>query len=127
MTNDWIEHNGGPQPVADDVWVEAQWPFAGAHFSGEPDEVEQASELPWEGCKLHYRILNQHLIDAARLEGIRLGLEAAERKLHQLADAATRPSSLILLAGGDRIRDINPDTIAREAQYMRSGKEAKDD
>ncbi len=63
--SDWIEHNGGPQPVDDDAWVEAQWPFAGGYLSGEPDEMEQASELPWEGWELRYRILNQHLIDAS--------------------------------------------------------------
>ena len=105
MTNDWIEHDGGPQPVGDDVWVDRlDGAFGLAGF------------LKWNWSKsTSYRILNQHLIDAARLEGIRLGLEAAERKLHQLADAATRPSSLILLAGGDRIRDLNPDTIAKEA------------
>ena len=109
---DWIEHNGGPQPVDDDVWVETSRLYHGTHRS-------LARWIEWD-YKILYRILNQHLIDAARLEGIRLGLEAAERKLHQLADAATRPSSLILLAGGDRIRDINPEPIAREAQDMGS-------
>jgi hypothetical protein len=67
---DWIEHDGGPQPVDDDAWVEAQWPFAGGYLSGEPDEMEQASELPWEGWELRYRILNQPLIDAALKRGI---------------------------------------------------------
>ena len=127
---DWREHNGGPQPVADDVWVEAQWPFAGAHFSGEPDEMEQASELPWEGCNLRYRILNQHLIDAARLEGIRLGLEAAARLAEEesgnlsttarvLQGFHSQSSATVLLADkgiGSAIRALNPDTIARDVQ-----------
>ena len=138
---DWIEHTGGPQPVDDDVWVEAQWPFAGAHFSGEPDEMEQASELPWEGNKLRYRILNEHLIDAARLEGIRLGLEAAARLAEEesgnlsttarvLQGFHSQSSATVLLTDkgiGSAIRNLNPDTIAREAQDMGSEKENDDD
>ena len=105
---DWIEHNGGPQPVDDDAWVEAQWPFSeGRYFSVEPDEMEQASELPWEGNKLRFRILNQHLIDAARLEGIRLGLDAAEKYNRRAFD-------LIV----DALRNTNPDTIAHDVQTV---------
>ena len=176
---DWIEHDGGPQPVDDDVWVEAQWPFSyfcaeGRYFSVEPDEMEQASELPWEGNKLRYRILNQHLIDAkqaeidalrddletwqsvfphvmpdrlksdqqladedvaakidaARLEGIRLGLEAAARLAEEesgnlsttarvLQGFHSQSSATVLLTDkgvGSAIRALNPDTIAEEAQ-----------
>ena len=102
---DWIEHDGGPQPVDDDAWVEAQWPFAGGYLSGEPDEMEQASELPWEGWELRYRILNQPLIDAALKRGIELGLEAAaEVADHDWPD----PNS--------PIRRLDPETIAREAK-----------
>ena len=129
MSNDWISHNGGPQPVGDDVWVEAQWPFAGAHFSGEPDEMEQASELPWEGCNLRYRILNQHLIDAARLEGIRLGLEAAARACLEKAEYFAHNDAFVVgqplsntreryacVRCAYEIRNTNPDTIARDVQ-----------
>jgi hypothetical protein len=75
--SDWIEHNGGPQPVADDVWVEAQysempWPATKTKFAARAEAQDWSRLSP-------YRILNQHLIDAARLEGIRLGLEAAAR------------------------------------------------
>lgn len=70
MTN-WIKHDGGPQPVADDVWVSLH----------EPDGYVIAwlsQAVSWQK-QTSYRILNQHLIDAARLEGIRLGLEAAAK------------------------------------------------
>jgi hypothetical protein len=122
--SDWIEHNGGPQPVDDDAWVEAQWPFAGGYLSGEPDEMEQASELPWEGWELRYRILNQHLIDAARLEGIRLGLEAADKAIEALyvECPATAWRNALEDASMD-VRNLKPETIAREAQDMGSGKE----
>ena len=126
---DWIDHDGGPQPVGDDVWVEAQWPFAGAHFSGEPDEMEQASELPWEGCNLRYRVVNQHLIDAARLEGIRLGLEAAAKAAddgaHWASESLREAHDNYLRSEGrsdglteatDLIRNLNPETIAKEAK-----------
>ncbi len=158
--SDWIEHNGGPQPVDDDAWVEAQWPFAGGYLSGEPDEMEQASELPWEGWELRYRILNQHLIDAARKEGLQMGLEAfdearlaVEGDIQKLCDAARREGIRLGLEAaeqaalkaentlenewraGDKsdshlegrsdgmgeaadiIRNLNPETIAKEAQH----------
>ena len=121
---DWIEHNGGPQPVGDDVWVEAQWPFAGGRFSGEPDEMEQASELPWEGNKLRYRILNQHLIDAkqaeidaARLEGIRLGLDAAVVLYADKCRVSGRfKVAMSFVTHAEDILALNPETIAKEAQ-----------
>ena len=49
----------------------------------------------------------KHLIDAARLEGIRLGLEAARRH----AEAITALQSGRLVA----IPPLDPETIAREA------------
>jgi hypothetical protein len=67
---DWIEHPGGPQPVADDVSLYVWHPWG--YFQS------AAAGVDWSG-KQRFRIINQHLIDAARLEGIRLGLEAAAR------------------------------------------------
>jgi hypothetical protein len=55
MTN-WIEYNGGPQPVGDDVWVEMH----GVAF-------DEAGALHWNRT-VRYRILNQHLIDAKQAE-----------------------------------------------------------
>lgn len=70
---DWIEHNGGPQPVDDETWVEVQlrsrgkmspspafkygscWNHQGAGPLGRADIVE-------------YRILNQHLINEKQAE-----------------------------------------------------------
>lgn len=69
----WIEHDGGPQPVADDVWVYVIDPLEGHYQS-------TAAGVDWPGAR-HYFVLNQHLIDAARIEGIRLGLEAAKTHL----------------------------------------------
>ena len=54
--SDWIEHNGGPQPVGDDVWVDLR----GTTY-------DRAGFLHWDR-KCHYRILNQHLIDAKQAE-----------------------------------------------------------
>ena len=93
---DWTEHNGGPQPVDDNVWVEVNDRVEG-YF------VDLAQGVDWKEAQ-GYRILNQHLIDAARLEGIRLGLEAAAQVAdHDWPD----PNS--------PIRRLDPDTIAREA------------
>jgi hypothetical protein len=96
---DWIEHDGGPQPVHEDVWVEVD--------EGHIDYVcGPASEFEWDREEwFRWNIINQHLIDAARLEGIRLGLEAAaEVADHDWPD----PNS--------PIRRLDPETIAREAK-----------
>jgi hypothetical protein len=77
---DWIKHSGGPQPVADDVWMH----------------------------RLEADIAN--LIDAARLEGIRLGLEAAGKVVDaEIEDWASESEKLAA------IRALDPETIAREA------------
>ena len=126
MTN-WIEHDGGPQPVGDDVWVEIVWPNPEGRYLSFGDEIEQASEIPWEGHKFRFRILNQHLIDAARLEGIRLGLEAAAKDAEMYVEACRNEGvGLAMMAfacHADDIRNLDPETIAREAQDMGSGKE----
>ena len=114
----WIEHNGGPQPVADDVWVDRlDGGFGLAGF------------MPsWNWSKsTSYRILNQHLIDAARREGIRLGLEAAAWWLTEIANAADQPESKTLLAGASRLRDLNADSLAREAVLDQLTSEAQHD
>jgi hypothetical protein len=90
---DWIKHDAGPQPVADDVWV---------HIDG-IDECP-ANEAIWAGS-FPYRVLNQHLIDAARLEGIRLGLEAAAREAEERH-----------VISAYSLRALDPEIIAREAQ-----------
>ena len=97
MTN-WIEHNGGPQPVADDVWVEVD--------EGHIDYVcGPASEFEWDREEwFRWNVINQHLIDAARLEGIRLGLEAAVKAADAYDDLAARS-----------VQRLDPETIAREA------------
>ena len=114
MTN-WIEHNGGPQPVGDDVWVELRDDHV-------PFDIHLAKWVDW-GHALQYRILNEHLIDAkqaeidaARLEGIRLGLEAADNAIKALYDER----DFNILRTRKAVRALNPDTIAREAQDMGS-------
>jgi hypothetical protein len=90
---EWIKHDGGPQPVADDVWVDND-------FDDDPEEQVTTAFLSqwvcWEPRQV-YRILNQHLIDAARIEGIRLGLEAAAEKA-EIGDICL----------------LDPETIAKE-------------
>ena len=144
---DWIEHNGGPQPVADDVWVEID--------EGHIDhDCGAAREFDWNREEwFRWNVINQHLIDAkqaeidalrddletwqsvfphvmpdrlksdqqlaeedvaakidaARHEGIRLGLEAAKR--HTEAIAALQSGRLVA------IPSLYPDTIAKEAQH----------
>ncbi len=115
---DWIEHDGGPQPVADDVWVETQAIY-------EPGPLWHAEELQWEGGQFPYRILNQHLIDASRLEGIRLGLKAAAKValLHSHAE----PFDLKYIdAVWSSIRALDPATIAREAVLDKLASEAQE-
>jgi hypothetical protein len=100
---DWIEHDGGPQPVAGDVWVEVSQLY-------QADDRDLARWIAWD-YKLRYRILNQHLIDAARLEGIRLGLEAAALDVLQTG-RLLRPS---MGETAEAIRLLDPATIAKEA------------
>jgi hypothetical protein len=115
--SDWIEHDGGPQPVADDVWV--QW----LDYDEDPDgaDVCPAQHVRWT-TKGFYRILNQHLIDAARLEGIRLGLEAAARDVWHTG-WHSRPS---LVEMAEAIRLLDPATIAREAVLDKLASEAQE-
>ena len=111
---DWIEHDGGPQPVADDVWVELQ----GIH---DPDPLWHAEALQWERGQFLYRILNRHLIDAARLEGIRLGLEAAAVEGTKWFGSLSYGAQEVLAS----IRALDPETIAREATLDQLTREAQ--
>ena len=94
MTN-WVEYKGRRQKIAGDVWVEIKHPYDEKHWPTTADNLRKED---------FYRILNQHLIDAARLEGIRLGLKAAAREAcffdNECAQAILR---------------FDPETIAREA------------
>ena len=103
---DWIKHDGGPQPVADNVWVEDQSSLFGADL---------AEDLDWDDPR-QYRIVNQHLIDAARLEGIRIGLEAAVK-------AADAYDGLAAMS----VQRLDPETIAREAALDQLTSEAQAD
>jgi len=102
---EWIEHDGGPQPVADDVSLYVWHPWG--YFQS------AAGGVNWSG-KQRYRILNRHLIDAARLEGIRLGLDAAFRVLiTQFLSQERGPPEWHML--GTAISTLDPETIAKEA------------
>ena len=116
---DWKQHDGGPQPVADDVWVEVQ--YSRSRLAALPEAQE------WT-CPRRFRVLNQHLIDAARLEGIRLGLEAAAREADKGSDriadewheGGKEDSYLHGRSDGmdeaaESIRALDPETIAKEA------------
>jgi len=160
---DWIEHNGGPQPVHEDVWLEIECDPLAYSKSG----VQEAGLIEWCGV-IRYRILNQHLIDAkqaeidalkedlaiwdsvfpdllpdrlksdkqlaeedvaakidaARLEGIREGLDAAAKSA--LLHSHSEPFDLKYIdAVWSSIRDLNPDTIAREAVLDQLTREAQ--
>ena len=114
MTN-WIEHNGGPQPVHEDVWLEIECDPLAYSKSG----VQEAGLIEWCGVT-RWRILNQHLIDAARLEGIRLGLESAMKIVWKdarwMGSDGPRIGEKLWLT----LRNLDPETIAREAQDMGS-------
>ena len=113
--SDWIEHSGGPQPVDDETWVQV-W----RKYFGHDRSPSMAAGFDWPDSVRRFRILNQHLIDAARLEGIRLGLEAAMKIVWKdarwMGSDGPRIGEKLWLT----LRDLNPDTIAREARDMGS-------
>ena len=86
------------------------------------------------------RILNQHLIDAALKRGIELGLEAAARACLEKAEYFAHNDAFVVgqplsntrerhacVRCAYEIRDINPDTIAREAVLDQLTSEAQAD
>jgi hypothetical protein len=83
------------------------WRIYLLYYSRHPMEDEH--RVPAEIAAWLTREANQHLIDAARLEGIRLGLEAAARAV----DFARENSEW--QTDGDDIRLLDPATIAKEA------------
>lgn len=123
---DWIEHNGKLRPVANGTWVRRFY----RNYPGEPFRSGPQLTGPHDNWKdvREYEVLNQHLIDAARHEGIRLGLEAAAttvcRREIKAAPSLEKSGDCHPPAEGrfaglaeatDLIRALNPDTIAREA------------
>jgi hypothetical protein len=91
------------------VWVFVVDPIEGGYQS-------PANEADWDHAR-HYFVLNQHLIDAARLEGIRLGLEAADKAVAELVSTGDLhiEEETALEEASIAIRALDPDTIAREA------------
>ena len=85
---DWIEHDGGRQPVASDVWVRAVHDRESLGSLGHP-----AGVFLWHDV-LRWHVLNQHLIDAARLEGIRLGLKDAAQTAHRIWQTHNDPKAI---------------------------------
>ena len=101
--SDWIKHDGGPQPVADDVWVEVLV-AKGPHCDVSVFSDGNADLMDWPHVT-EYEVLNQHLIDAAILEGIRLGLEAAAREAEERH-----------VISAYSLRALDPATIAKDAK-----------
>ena len=143
--SEWIKHNGGPQPVREDVWVE----FEADPLAYSKSGVQEAGLIEWCGVT-RWRVINQDEIDAARLEGLQMGLKAfdearlaVEGDIQKLCDAARlegirlgleaaakvvdagasdwmdERESFALEVEADAIRALDPDTIAREAQGER--------
>ena len=122
MTNDWIEHNGGPQPVGDDVWVEID--------EGHIDhDCGAAREFDWNREEwFRWNVINQHLIDAALKRGIELGLEAAAKEVgagrwrwstwenHPRMSQWAKSVQSAYEHCEFLIRNLNPETIAKEAK-----------
>jgi hypothetical protein len=107
---EWIKHDGGPQPVADDVWVECA-PFTG----GQAEALKAGVDPSLWNYKFFYRILNQHLIDAARIEGIRDGLEAAHMAIgKELNDKTPLEVAATIMRAEITIVELDPETIAKE-------------
>jgi hypothetical protein len=130
---DWIEHDGGPQPVADDVWV--QW----LDYDEDPHGADgcPAQHVRW-AKKGYHRIINQHLIDAALKRGIELGLEAAAKEADRgswsidgewrkggRADNYLQGQSDGMDEAARLIRALDPKTIAREAVLDQLANEAQ--
>ncbi len=126
---DWIEHDGGPQPVAGicggrDVEVMIRLvpdPETRDGWATTADNLRKRD---------FYRVLNQHLIDAARREGIRLGLEAAAREIVERVKLASTTDAGDEWLRTDHmladIRDLDPETIAREAVLDKLASEAQE-
>lgn len=134
---DWREHNGGPQPVPNGTVIEVEGdtpedfehdPWSNKFRYRVPNQhlidakqteidalqhdvmwLHNALEQTEEAVVYGYTLLDDMdaKIDAARLEGIRLGLEAAKRH----AEAVTALQSGRLVA----IPSLDPETIAKEA------------
>ena len=131
---DWKQHDGGPQPVADDVWVEV---FEVVERAAGYYQCE-SQYANWPHVR-HIHVLNQHLIDAARLEGIRLGLEAAAKVADDgsdriagewregcRADNYLQGQSDGMDEAATFIRALDPATIAREAVLDKLASEAQE-
>lgn len=65
--------------------------------------------------------MNRDEYDAALKRGIRLGLEAAEEAAHEYAYQCRAGGhfevAIAFATHADDLRNLNPDTIAREAQH----------
>lgn len=126
MTNDWIEHDGGPQPVADDVWI---------CVDAMPEEMEEVgagyARLPKQvGSWKHvtgFFVLNQHLIDAALKRGIELGLEASNKAIGALYANDVTDRQMALEDASMAVCALNPEAIAREAVLDQLTSEAQAD
>ena len=89
---DWIEHDADLAQQAYQQWLDE-----GMHGHDVIGVGEIAARLARED--------SQHLIDAARIEGIRLGLEAAATAIDR--ECPEVPTEII--------GDLDPETIAKEA------------
>ncbi len=128
----WIKHDGGPQPVTDDVFVA----IVTQKQSCRDIVIVPAGDADWQQDEhapvSEYAIVNQHLIDAAisifendipklceshRLSGIRLGLEAADKAIEALVSTGDLhiEEETALEEASIAICTLNSEAIAKEA------------
>ena len=141
MSNDWIKHDTDLAEQAYQQWVDEGMQGHDVIGVGEiaarlareasqhlidaaRKEGLQAGLKAFDEARLAVEGDIQKLCDAARLEGIRLGLMAAERAIKALyVECAASAWRNALEDASMDVCALNPDTIAREAQDMGSGKE----
>jgi len=121
----WVAHDGGPQPVPDDVFVAVVHGRITRKSMGGETVILPAGDADWlrdeHSPVREFAILNQHLIDAALLKGIRLGLETAARLAQIRGEEWEKDEYGDLLCAiafhryAKAVASLDPATIAKEA------------
>jgi hypothetical protein len=110
----WTAHDGGPQPVPDDVFVAVVHGRITRKSMGGETVILPAGDADWlrdeHSPVREFAIINQHLIDAARVEGVVAGLNAVSNTLHEHENHWDVREAIELLCS---VR-LDPETIAKD-------------